>query len=211
MKLNALIVTLLIFQLGFTQNCDSVFLGEIKDFHDNTPIVGATVFIKNLDKYVSSDINGKFKIENLCKGELILVISHVSCETKMVTYTIDGDVFKSIALEHHIEELTEVTVKTEEQTTTRTAQETLIKSDVLERYSSLSLGDALKEVPGVSSINTGNTIVKPMINGLHSSRILIMNNGVRQQDQEWGIEHAPNIDLNSASQISVIKGSGALA
>ena len=211
MKLNALIVTLLIFQLGFTQNCDSVFLGEIKDFHDNTPIVGATVFIKNLDKYVSSDINGKFKIENLCKGELILVISHVSCETKMVTYTIYGDLFKSIALEHHIEELTEVTVKTEEQTTTRTAQETLIKSDVLERYSSLSLGDALKEVPGVSSINTGNTIVKPMINGLHSSRILIMNNGVRQQDQEWGIEHAPNIDLNSASQISVIKGSGALA
>ena len=211
MKLRALIVTLLFFQLGFTQNCDSVFLGEIKDFHDNTPIVGATVFIKNLDKYFSSDINGKFKIENLCKGELILIISHVSCETKMVTYTIDGDVFKSIALEHHIEELTEVTVKTEEQTTTKTAQETLIKSDVLERYSSLSLGDALKEVPGVSSINTGNTIVKPMINGLHSSRILIMNNGVRQQDQEWGIEHAPNIDLNSASQISVIKGSGALA
>ena len=38
-----------------------------------------------------------------------------------------------------------------------------------------------------------------------------MNNGVRQQDQEWGIEHAPNIDINNAGQIAVIKGSGALA
>ena len=50
-----------------------------------------------------------------------------------------------------------------------------------------------------------------MINGLHSSRIIVMNNDVRLQDQEWGIEHAPNIDLNSAGSINVIKGANALA
>ena len=120
-------------------------------------------------------------------------------------------VFKNITLEHHVEELGEVSVKTDaSQPETKTAQETILKLNTIEKYSSQSLGDVLKEVPGVSSINTGNTIVKPMINGLHSSRILIMNNGVRLQDQEWGIEHAPNIDINSAHQISVIKGSGAL-
>ncbi len=30
------------------------------------------------------------------------------------------------------------------------------------------------------------------------------------QDQEWGAEHAPNIDVNSAGSIKVIKGAGAL-
>lgn len=75
----------------------------------------------------------------------------------------------------------------------------------------MSLGDALKEVTGVTSLSTGNTIVKPIINGMHSSRIIIMTNGVRLQDQDWGVEHAPNIDVNTAGAITVIKGSSALA
>ncbi|WP_426430541.1 TonB-dependent receptor [Winogradskyella sp. HB-48] len=198
-------------QISFAQKCDYTFLGELKDFHDNTPLVGATIFMQNLNKYTTSDVDGKFKIENLCKGKLTLVISHVGCETKTLTYSIEGDIFKSISLEHHIEELNEVSLKSEERKTTKTAQETVINADILKQYSNLSLGDALKEVPGVSSVNTGNAIVKPMINGLHSSRLLILNNNVRLQDQEWGIEHAPNIDINSANNISVIKGSGALA
>ncbi|MFT5242486.1 MAG: iron complex outermembrane receptor protein [Psychroserpens sp.] len=194
------------------QKCSLTFLGEIKDFHDNTPISSANIYITHLDRYVVSDFDGKFKIENLCEGEVELVISHVGCDTKTVRVTIKGDVFESIALEHHIEELEEVAIKGNRQIkTTITSQETVLKTKTIEQYSRLSLGDALKEVAGVSSINTGNSIVKPMINGLHSSRLIILNNNVRLQDQEWGIEHAPNIDINSADQISVIKGAGALA
>jgi iron complex outermembrane receptor protein len=37
-----------------------------------------------------------------------------------------------------------------------------------------------------------------------------MNNGVRQEDQQWGVEHAPNIDVNNVSNVKVIKGSSAL-
>ena len=43
------------------------------------------------------------------------------------------------------------------------------------------MGDALKEIAGVSSLNTGSTIVKPIIQGLNGSRVLIMNNGVIEQ------------------------------
>lgn len=197
---------------GYAQDCNYTFLGELTDFHDGTPIISATIFIKEQDKYLTSDFDGKFKIENLCRGPLTLTISHVSCETKTVSYSIEANTSKEINLEHHTEELSEVSiVGLSNRKETKTAQETVINEKALSKYSALSLGDALKEVAGVSSLNTGNTIVKPMINGLHSSRLLILNNNVRLQDQEWGIEHAPNIDINSASQISVIKGSGALA
>lgn len=202
----------LICQLAMSQNCNSTYLGEVKDFHDGSALFGATVYLKNLDKYVSTDFNGKFKFQNLCDGEITLIISHIGCETKEVNVTISGDTFETINLEHHTEELNEVTVKSKsrlQQTTT--AQETILRQETLEAYSSASLGDALKEVSGVSTITTGNTIVKPVINGLHSSRIAIITNGVRLQDQEWGIEHAPNIDINNAGSISVIKGSGTLA
>lgn len=198
--------------ISIAQNCSFTFLGELTDFHDGTPIVGATIYIKTLDRYTTSDINGKFKFEDLCKQEVTMVISHVACETKTISIKIDGDTYKAISIEHHLEELNEVSVQgSTVKRTTVTAQESVIKSDVLTKYSAVSLGDALKEVPGVSSINTGNAIVKPMINGLYGSRLLILTNNVRLQDQEWGVEHAPNIDINSADQISVIKGSGALA
>jgi len=197
---------------SFGQDCKFSFEGEIRDFHDKTPMSGATVYIETIEKYTYADIHGKFSIANLCAGRLTLVISHVGCETKRIEIDLNGDSFQEILLEHHAEQLNEVAVTSDRiKKTTTTAQETVIKDKVLTRYSSQSLGDALKEVPGVSSINTGNAIVKPIINGMHSSRILILNNDVRLQDQEWGVEHAPNIDINSADQISVIKGSGALA
>lgn len=199
------------FGISNAQDCSLTLLGELTDFHDGTPISSANIYIRNLDRYIVSDFDGKFKIEKLCPGDLTLVISHVGCETKTVTFNLKGDTFKAIALEHHIEELNEVSLKGNSSKETKTAQESVIKAKTLDKYTALNLGDALKEVSGVSSINTGSSIVKPMINGMHSSRILILNNNVRLQDQEWGIEHAPNIDINSADQISVIKGSGALA
>jgi len=211
MKHNLWIVVLFIFSAIHSQNCNYTFIGEVIDFHDGTSMSGATVNIETLNRYTAADINGKFSIKNLCNGQLSLVISHVGCETKRILVNINGDTYSKINMEHHLEELDEVSLRNRGSKITKTAQETVIKNNVLKRYSNLSLGDALKEVSGISSINTGSTIVKPMINGLHSSRILILNNNVRLQDQEWGIEHAPNIDINSANQISVIKGAGALA
>ena len=42
------------------------------------------------------------------------------------------------------------------------------------------------------------------------SRIVIINNGVRMEDQEWGAEHAPNVDVNSISKLTLIKGASIL-
>lgn len=194
---------------SYSQNCNYIFLGEVKDFHDGTPIESATIYIKESDKYIISDFDGKFRIENLCSGTLTLTISHIGCETKTVSYTIDNDVFKIISLEHHLEELNEVVVNSHLKTEGTSIEKTINKAD-LEKYTDKSLGDALNSVSGVSSLNTGNTIVKPMIHGLHSSRLLIINNNVRMFDQEWGDEHAPNIDINSSNKVEVIKGANTL-
>ncbi len=212
MKNICLILFVLFSGFIYSQNCKSIFIGEVIDFHDKKPLVNATIKLISTNRITIADEKGKFTFKDLCDKTYTVEVSHIGCETKQIIITINGDTFSKIDLEHHAEELDEVLVSDNFiKKETKTSQETVLKYETLARYSNLSLGDALKEVPGVSSINTGNTIVKPMINGMHSSRILILNNGVRLQDQEWGIEHAPNIDINSANQISVIKGSGALA
>ena len=196
---------------GYSQQCTYNLKGMITDYHDGTSIFGATIFIKNLNKYTTSDDQGRFEIKNLCSGELQLFISHISCETKEVFININKNTSKEFSLEHHSEELKEVRISSASELKMKTTQSTVLKSDVIDSYSSQSLGAALKNISGVSAINTGNTIVKPMIHGLHSSRVILMTNGVRLQDQEWGIEHAPNIDINTAEKITVIKGANALA
>ena len=69
-----------------------------------------------------------------------------------------------------------------------------------------SLGESLKTITGVTTLNTGSSISKPVIHGLHSDRVLILNNGIRQEGQQWGNEHAPEIDPYIANKLSVIKG-----
>ncbi|AJR04013.1 TonB-dependent receptor [Siansivirga zeaxanthinifaciens] len=212
MKYNLVIIVCCFISTLYSQNCKSTFFGEVKDFHDGTPIVGAAVFFENLNKYTTTDINGKFTIVNICDGNLIMSISHLACDTKRLEVTVNGNTYREIYMEHHIEELHEVKIDGHTTfTTAKSSQESILKTNALERFSAYSLGDALKQISGVSSISTGNTIVKPVINGLHSSRIIVMTNGVRLQDQEWGVEHAPNIDLNTAGSINVIKGANALA
>jgi iron complex outermembrane receptor protein len=69
-----------------------------------------------------------------------------------------------------------------------------------------SLGETLQMVPGVHSLGTGVGIGKPVIRGLTSNRVLILDDGQRLETQQWGDEHAPNIETATADRIEVIKG-----
>ena len=191
------------------QNCQYSLKGKISDFHDNSSIIGASLQIVNSNKNTITNFDGSFEFKNLCKGKITIVIKHVACESKTISFIISKDIVKEITLEHHLEELEEVVVKSESKSES-TSIEKSIKKDIITNFSDKSLGDALNTLSGVSSLNTGNTIVKPMIHGLHSSRLLIINNNVRMFDQEWGDEHAPNIDMNASDRIDVIKGANSL-
>lgn len=70
----------------------------------------------------------------------------------------------------------------------------------------MTLAQSLSRINGVTMLQTGNNISKPVIHGLHSNRILTINNGVRQEGQQWGNEHAPEIDPFVANKLTVIKG-----
>src|SRR5690606_19019356 len=73
-----------------------------------------------------------------------------------------------------------------------------------------SLGEMLQNVQGVTNIMSGPGIFKPVIQGLHSQRVLVLNNGLRQEGQQWGVDHAPEIDPFVASEIEVVRGAEAV-
>ena len=211
MKSKLLILLTFVSTLVTAQDCDLTFRGSVVDLHDNSPLSGATIVVAGPEKAVVSDFDGNFVVENLCQETYNLQISHPECTTRVFTITLSENSTRTFRLEHHLEELNQVIVTGSSYITkTESLLENRLDTELLESYSNASLGDALKTISGVSTLTTGNAVVKPVINGLHSSRITIVNNGVRQQDQEWGAEHAPNLDLNSAGSITVLKGASAL-
>tara|TARA_B100000686_G_scaffold355251_1_gene471585 strand:- start:4829 stop:7144 length:2316 start_codon:yes stop_codon:yes gene_type:complete len=181
------------------------------DFHDGTELERAIIIVKGTNKEIITDFNGSFSISNLCNESYILEISHPQCKTKELKIKVFENINKTIRLEHHVEELNEIIIYGNSfNEKSKTLIENKISSETLENYIGATLGDVLNNLSGVSSLNSGNSVVKPIINGLHSSRVVIINNGVRMEDQEWGAEHAPNIDINSIDNITLIKGAGAL-
>ena len=211
MRTYLLLILLLSSIPSISQDCDNTLFGTVIDLHDGSLLVGATLIVIGTEQAVQTDLDGNFSISNLCNDSYYIQISHPFCLTKGFTIKVVGNTTKTFRLEHHLEELNEITIAGKAYNNkSKTIFENTISKEELERFSSGTLGDALNSLSGVSSLNTGNTVVKPIINGLHSSRVVIINNGVRMEDQEWGAEHAPNIDVNSIGHLTLIKGAGAL-
>ena len=112
----------------------------------------------------------------------------------------------TLQLKDDSKQLDNVTVTALKRHTSVLQQSSAISQEALEKGGATSLAKLLETIPGVSSISTGNTIAKPVIQGMHSSRILLMNNGVRLESQSWGADHAPELDYTGSSMVEVVKG-----
>ena len=81
--------------------------------------------------------------------------------------------------------------------------------DLQARASSNIIGAIAKE-PGVSQITTGGAISKPVIRGLGYNRVVVVNDGIRQEGQQWGDEHGIEIDGASVHSVEILKGPASL-
>ena len=172
---------------SLSQNCNNSLSGTVTDIHDGQLLTGVTLIVAETDQAVQTNFDGTYSFSNLCNATYYIQVSHPYCLTKGFTVKVYGDTNKSFKLEHHLEELNQITIEGKAYgDKSKTLLEHTINKEDLERFSSGSVGDALKSLSGVSALNTGSTVVKPLIHGLHSSRVTIINNGVRLEDQEWG-------------------------
>jgi len=192
------------------QSCQVIFSGQVIDKHDNTPVPAARIQIRELNVTVVADSNGFFRFQGLCMGTYTFnCLHHIGCEPVKFQRDIHESTFEKIYIEFHFEDLEEVNI------TQRVFEMSTISvdkpSELDRNYAAgKTLGDLVKQIPGVSTLNTGSSISKPVIHGMHSNRVLIMNNGIRQEGQQWGSEHAPEIDPFLSSEVSLIKGASAV-
>jgi len=189
--------------------CTLIFSGKVIDADTRLPLSGAMVQIPALKISKSTDKEGNFTIAGICAGNYDVYITHISCSPVSEHLHFKDDVKHNFFLPHASNELADVTVRGTIVTKGAAIVQD-IKGKDLEALRGLSLGESLQKVTGVSVLQTGSNIYKPVIHGLHSNRVLILNNGIRQEGQQWGSEHAPEIDPFVANRLSVIKGASTI-
>lgn len=91
-----------------------------------------------------------------------------------------------------------------------TAPISIVSSKELRQTTSTNIIDAIAHQPGVSQITTGGGISKPIIRGLGYNRIIVMNEGIRQEGQQWGDEHGIEIDPQNVNSVEILKGPASL-
>lgn len=190
---------------ALSQNCSFILTGHVEDTDTKDRLHAATVFIKEIDKQIVTDNNGDFIFEGLCAGDYTIQVSHINCETVQKKITVAKNFHIDIFLPHEKNTLAEVRVESVKETS-NTGFKKELSGKALQETRGMSLSEAFGRINGVTILQTGSTISKPIIHGLHSNRILTINNGVRQEGQQWGNEHAPEIDPFIADKLTVIKG-----
>lgn len=190
--------------------CVLVLSGAVIDDHDRTPLSFAEVYLPELMKGAITDEQGRYRIEGLCPGSYLLRVAHLGCEPVVRRIDLQRDMVVDLRLEHHAEELREMEIireRPDENVGFSTSE--LRKAD-LEKRSGSGLAEMIQGIPGVSILRSGPTIAKPIIHGLSGNRVLTLNQGIRQEDQQWGTDHAPNLDPFSTDRITVVKGAAAV-
>ena len=186
-------------------NCTHTVKIQLKEIHNNRSIADAMIFVQEAKLNAQTDEDGAVVFENLCTGNYSIHIHGYDVQDTTVSLYINKTGTYKLLLPHAEHVLGQVEIHNINDGQLIQSREQL-DSKTLRSNAGKTISEQLKNINGVTTLSNGATIAKPVIHGLHSNRILMLNNGIRQEDQQWGTEHAPNIDPYVANQVTVLKG-----
>ena len=188
--------------------CNYNLKGVILDIDTKKAIPYALVKVKDSKRFAQTDLEGRFQIKGLCDQYNTLIVTCFGyCDTTCKQFH-QHTAKPQIYLKQKVESLNTVTVtakKSQDQGTVSIAKQTINKED-LASIPTQTLASAISDVEGVTFTSMGNNVQLPVIHGLYGNRVLILNNGIKHGFQNWGTDHAPEIDVSTAHNVTVIKG-----
>ena len=165
------------------------------------------MYIPDLKKGAVSDNKGMYQL-TLAAGNYLVEVSYIGYAIITKTIQVNSNSEINFALNHSALESANVTVTSFLRATSSRKTPTpinIIRKEDLLRGAGTNLIDALSNTPGVTQLTTGPAISKPIIRGLGYNRVMVLNDGVKQEGQQWGDEHGIEIDEYNVSRIEVLK------
>lgn len=187
--------------------------GHVKNT-DNEPLEGASVAIYETQTGQITDKDGYFQFTNLPEGEYHLHISYLGykCVDEDVKIR-SGNQYIAIRMQSLPVEISDVEVIENTTTQRRHAQTVsveIVDEDFIRRHAGGSLMNTLERLPGVASVSIGSSFSKPVVRGLAFNRVVVAENGIKQEGQQWGADHGLELDQYNIENLEIIKGPASL-
>lgn len=190
----------------------STFSGKVLDEQGN-PLPGATIVLNNGAHMAMSANDGSFKIYGLPSQQYTVSINFVGLRPFSAKVRIPQTEPFLARMQPDVELLHEVVV-TDNYYEVRKRQESsnieIVNQQFIEQNLSGSLMQSLNRLPGVSSFDIGAGISKPVLRGLSFNRVVVAENGVKHEAQQWGADHGLEIDQHGVSEVEIVKGAASL-
>ena len=157
----------------------------------------------------ATDIHGRFEFLGILEGDYLVRFSFIGYRSEELRLRITGDIDSvDVRLRPDIIQSEEIIVTRNRATdlTVDARSISILEAEDLAEVRGQTLGETLEDLPGLRALKTGPSISKPVVRGLHSQRVLVLNAGVSLEGQQWGGEHAPEIDPFAPVRIEVVKG-----
>ncbi len=192
---------------GFpTPPCVGVVDGHAVDASTHEPVVAANVRIG--DKLVAiTDEAGRFTLTAQCPGAATLVVERDDYDSVQRTILITDHAAVELRMTTAAEVI-EIRARAPRPAEMRS--ETVIAGPKLERTRGKAFTAALTDVPGVAELRAATGVAKPIIRGQFGRRLTMFVDDVRHRAQEWGVDHAPEIDSFIADKVRVVRGAGSV-
>ncbi len=212
------VASLLVFTCNIKAQVTIEIRGTVVDSTTQKPLVGVSLELDPLyntqadilpvKKGCISYKGGVFSLAKIPVGEYNLTTKYIGYKTTVRQIKLFDDSVFTIMLESTGVLLKPTIVESNRisEFGAPTKQTVTITTAELDEHRGQTIADALKTINGITTLQTGPSISKPVIHGLHSQRVTVMNAGIAQEGQQWGAEHAPEIDPFSISGIEVLKG-----
>ena len=86
----------------------------------------------------------------------------------------------------------------------------VVDQDFLRKHFTGNFMQAMENIPGVQTMDIGSGFSKPMIRGMGFNRIAVLENGIKQEGQQWGADHGLELDAFNIGTVNVLKGPSSL-
>ncbi|HEV8151255.1 MAG TPA: TonB-dependent receptor [Gemmatimonadales bacterium] len=183
--------------------------GRVSD-SAGTALANVRIVVLEANRSTQTDAGGRYRIPNLPDGTYGVSFSYVGYAPVVRRVSLSNqDLTVDVILRQSLIELPPLQVTaTPLATTVLTSPQptAVVAGTELRTAQAPTLGETLSSLAGVHSLSTGVGIGKPVIRGLTSNRVLVLDNGQRLETQQWGDEHGPNVETATAERIEVIRG-----
>lgn len=187
--------------------------GRVVDEANHLPLSGASIYFTDLKTGAITDTAGYFIIRNIPQGKHLVEVSYVGFATINEWVVLAGASHHDFVLKTSILENNEVIVTGVSAATAMRrmpAPVSLIRKQELSKITATNLVDLIAHKPGIAQVSTGPAISKPVIRGLGFNRVVVLNDGVKQEGQQWGDEHGLELDEYSVQKVEILKGPASL-